>query len=219
MELNATELQQFRSDQQTVSETSRTNRMTIHTFLTEADQESVRPKKTMKKKGPHRSQSLKALPGSSLKGLGKTTSFKLLTILDRSRFTVSHTGSVSVVGVDPNPLEPMVVRGAASEVKAGGGGAEGTGGTFWLVGGAGGGSADWMKGEEETGIRGGLGGRAGRTVAGPAWTLSLMRFSISSMSDWEEGWRGMVSLSELEWLCDIFPGKWGKVFARFGVWV
>ena len=36
------------------------------TFLTDADQDRVSPKKTMKKKGPHRSQSLKALPGSSL---------------------------------------------------------------------------------------------------------------------------------------------------------
>lgn len=51
-----------------------------------------------------------------------------------------------------------------------------------------GGRLDWIKGEEETGIeaRGGLGGRAGRTVEGPDWTLALMRFSISSMSDWED---------------------------------
>ena len=53
-----------------------------------------------------------------------------------------------------------------------------------------------MKSEEETGMeaRGGLGGRAGRTEG----TLALMRFSISSMSDWEVEWRGIVSL------CDIF---------------
>lgn len=60
-----------------------------------------------------------------------------------------------------------------------------------------------MKGEVETGMvagRGGLGGRAGRTVDGPDWTLALIRFSISSMSDWEDGWRGMVSLCD----CDIF---------------
>jgi hypothetical protein len=54
--------------------------------------------------------------------------------------------------------------------------------------------------EETTGMeaRGGLGGRAGRTVAGPDWTLALIRFSISSMSDWEDWWRGIVSP------CDIF---------------
>ena len=46
-----------------------------------------------------------------------------------------------------------------------------------------------MNGEDETGIeaRGGLGGLAGRTVAGPDSTLAWMRFSISSMSDWDEG--------------------------------
>lgn len=52
---------------------------------------------------------------------------------------------------------------------------------------------DWMNGAEEIGMvagRGGLGGRAGRTVAG----LALIRFSISSMSDWEDAWRGIVSL-------------------------
>lgn len=72
-------------------------------FLTDADQERVRPRNTMKKKGPHRSQSLKAFPGSSRKGLGNTTSFKLLTIRDRSLLTVSHTGSVRVLGGDPKP--------------------------------------------------------------------------------------------------------------------
>ena len=55
-----------------------------------------------------------------------------------------------------------------------------------------------MNGADETGIRGGLGGRAGRTVAELDWTLALIRFSISSMSDWDEAWRGIVSL------CDIF---------------
>ena len=74
----------------------------------------------------------------------------------------------------------------------GGGGAAGTDGTFGLdddeESGGGGGMLDWMKGEEETGIeaRGGLGGRAGRTVAGPDWTLALIRFSISSISDWDD---------------------------------
>jgi hypothetical protein len=56
-----------------------------------------------------------------------------------------------------------------------------------------------MNGDEDTGIRGGLGGRAGRTVEGLDWMEELIRFSISSMSDWEDAWRGIVSL-----LCDIF---------------
>lgn len=59
--------------------------------------------------------------------------------------------------------------------------------------------------EEETGIvagRVGLGGRAGRTVDGPDCTLALIRFSISSISDWEDAWSGTVSL----WECDIFSG-------------
>lgn len=58
---------------------------------------------------------------------------------------------------------------------------------------------DWIKGDEETGMEalGGLGGLAGSTVAGPDWTLACMRFSISSMSDWEEGWRGTVSLWDI----------------------
>lgn len=56
-------------------------------------------------------------------------------------------------------------------------------------GGGGGGRFDCMKGEEETGIeaRGGLGGLAGRTVAELDWTLALIRFSISSISDWDDG--------------------------------
>ena len=46
-----------------------------------------------------------------------------------------------------------------------------------------------MNGDDETGIEalGGLGGLADGTVAGPDWTLSWMRFSISSMSDWDDG--------------------------------
>lgn len=170
------------------------------TFLTDADQERVRPKNTMKKKGPQRSQSLRAFPGSSRYGLGNTTSFKLLTILDKSRFTVSQTGSVSVLGGDPNPEGtipgPLLAEGM--------GGGAGTDGGFCLeeAEGAGGGRFDWMNGEDETGIeaRVGLGGLAGSTVMGPDWTLALIRFSISSMSDWEEGWSGTVSRSE----CDIF---------------
>lgn len=96
---------------------------------------------------------------------------------------MSHTGSVSVFGAEPNPLAPIL--------EDGGGGGSGTDGTFWLEeGGSGGGRLDCKNGEEETtGIeaRGGLGGRAGSTVAGADWTLTWMRFSISSMSDWEEG--------------------------------
>jgi hypothetical protein len=72
-----------------------------------ADQERMSPSKTMKKKGPQRSQSRRALPGSSRKGLGKTTSLRLLTIRTRSRLTVSQTGSVSVLGSGPNPLEAI----------------------------------------------------------------------------------------------------------------
>lgn len=176
--------------------------------MTDADHESTRPRNTMKKKGPQRSQSLRAFPGSSRYGFGNTTSFKLLTILDMSRFTVSQTGSVSVFGPGPNPVASKPCRAPPLLAGSGGGGAEGAAGgaaagtegtNFWaaeegLRGGSGG-MEEGRKGEEETGIwaRAGLGGRAGRTVA-------FMRFSISSMSDWEEAWRGTVSL----WECDIF---------------
>lgn len=172
----------------------------------------------MKKKGPQRSQSLKAFPGSSRKGFGNTTSFKLLTILDRSLFTVSQTGSVSVFGSEPNPAEAMLGRPLPEEES---GGATGIGteteGGFWLEvvdeGGGRGGRLDCMNGEEETGIEalGGLGGLAGRTVAGPDWTLALIRFSISSMSDWDDGWSGTVSP------CDIFAVFSRKMFLSFCV--
>lgn len=95
------------------------------TFFTDADHDRVSPRKTMKKNGPQRSQSLNAFPGSSLKGLGNTTSFKLLTILDRSRLTVSKTGSVSVFGAGPNPhveippLEELDVGGRAGTTGTG----------------------------------------------------------------------------------------------------
>lgn len=60
---------------------------------------------------------------------------------------------------------------------------------FWNWGLAGGGGGFGRKRSEEvvTGMeaRGGLGGLAGKTVAGDAW----MRFSILSMSDWEDGLR------------------------------
>jgi hypothetical protein len=100
------------------------------TFLTEADQESVRPRKTMKKKGPQRSQSRSAFPGSSRNGLGKTTSFRLLTMRDRSRLTVSQTGSVSVLVGAPNPSAAM---GMVTEAE--GSGADGeNGGSGWGLG-------------------------------------------------------------------------------------
>lgn len=118
----------------------------------------------MKKKGPHRSQSLSAFPGSSLFGFGTTTSLRLLTILDRSRFTVSQTGSVRVFGADPNPSEPIATRELGT--------------VFWLTGAVGttvtgieGGRESGGTGELETGpdtgmvARGGDGGRAGSTVA------------------------------------------------------
>lgn len=141
--------------------------------MTEADQERVRPKKTMKKKGPQRSQSRKALPGSSRLGLGKTTSFKLLTILERSLLTVSQTGSVKVLGAGPNPeveISGRVEEGRGGREEEGGFGREGR---EEDLGGAGLGRLELMKGEEVeevTGIeaRGGDGGRAGRTVAGEA---------------------------------------------------
>lgn len=97
----------------------------------------------MKKNGPQRSQSLSAFPGSSLNGFGKTTSFRLLTILARSRFTVSHTGSVNVSIGDPKasaatPSREVAEGAAVTEDTDGGGEAEGAtkmgietdGGTF-----------------------------------------------------------------------------------------
>lgn len=103
--------------------------------------------------------------------------------------TVSQTGSVRVLGGDPKALAAM-----PAEEEAGGGGGGGAG--LAEDGGGGGGRLDWMKGEdvgvgvgvEETGMeaRGGLGGRAGRTVEGADWIEEWIRFSISSMSDWDE---------------------------------
>jgi hypothetical protein len=114
----------------------------------------------------------------------------------KSRFTVSHTGSVSVLGGGPNPSAPM---GTETDVRTGeteteiGMEAAGRGGFVGTGAGA-------NAGEEDTGMeaRVGDGGRAGRTVAGDgaAW----MRLSISSMSDCaDEGWSGIVS----PWLCDM----------------
>lgn len=76
------------------------------------------------------------------------------------------------------------------------GNAGGTGTETWAGFCGGGGMLEVMKGEEETGIdaRGGDLGLAGRTVAVDDWIEELIRFSISSMSDWEDGWSGIVSL-------------------------
>jgi len=122
---------------------------------------------------------------------------RLLTMRAKSRLTVSHTGSVSVLGGGPNPLAPM-----GTETDAGTGeteteiGMEAAGRGGFVGTGAG-------AGEEDTGMeaRVGDGGRAGSTVAGDgaAW----MRLSISSMSDCaDEGWSGIVS----PWLCDMAAG-------------
>lgn len=56
-----------------------------------------------------------------------------------------------------------------------------------------------MKGEVDTGMDGGVGdgGLAGRTVEGPNWTLAVIKFSISSMSDWDDWLRGTLSLSSM----------------------
>ncbi|CAI9782956.1 unnamed protein product [Fraxinus pennsylvanica] len=90
----------------------------------------------MTKKGPQRFQSLKAFPGSSLLGFGKTTSFKLLTIRDKSLLTVSQTGSVSVFGGKPKPN--IEIPPPDSEERGGSCGiverTEGTGASFGLVG-------------------------------------------------------------------------------------
>jgi hypothetical protein len=171
------------------------------TFRTEADQESVRPKKTMKKKGPQRSQSRSALPGSSRNGLGKTTSLRLLTMRERSRLTVSQTGSVSVLVGAPNPSAAM---GMGMVTEAEGSGAEGEkGGTGRGLELAGGGT----EGELEMGMdaRGGDEGRAGSTAA--AEGAALMRLSISSMSDLaDEGWSGMVS-PWVGWKCAMAASR------------
>jgi hypothetical protein len=112
----------------------------------------------------------------------------------KSRLMVSHTGSVSVLGGDPNPSAPM---GTETDAGTGTGeteiGMEAAGKGGFVGTGAG-------AGEEDTGMeaRVGDGGRAGSTVAGDgaAW----MRLSISSMSDCaDEGWSGIVS----PWLCDM----------------
>lgn len=124
----------------------------------------------------------------------------MLTILDKSLLTVSQTGSVRVFGGEPNPAAaippPPLVDPSGGEIE-GLGTVEATEGTGVGLGTVGGGRLDGMKaagggGAEDTGMeaRGGDGGRAGRTGEGLEW----MRFSISSMSDWELGCSGTVSL-------------------------
>jgi hypothetical protein len=89
------------------------------------------------------------------------------------------------------------------------------GGFCFAEGGVRGGRLDWMKGEDETGMEAwiGLGGLAGRTMVGPDWMLALIRFLISSISDWEEGWSGTV----LMWECDIFDRTAGMRRLRSAV--
>lgn len=72
---------------------------TANTFdlFSDAEYDSVNARNMMKKNGPHRSQSLNAFPGSSRYGFGSTTSFRLFDTLTKSLFSVSHTGSVSVL--------------------------------------------------------------------------------------------------------------------------
>lgn len=131
---------------------------------------------------------------------------------------MSHTGSVRVLWAEPNPPFEMFRLLELPVLTGGGKGAAGTGVGFWLEVRGGGGMLEGIKWEEETGIWtcGGAGSRAGRTVVGPAWTLAWMRFSISSMSDWEEAWRRTVSL----WRAfDIFPRENARPFAPQGIWL
>ena len=167
-----------------------------------ADQERMSPSETMKKKGPQRSQSRSALPGSSRNGLGKTTSMRLLTTRWRSRLTVSQTGSVSVRlagSGPPNPSEAMEPETTGAGTMEPGGAAAENGS---LAAGGSAGSA-----EEETGMeaRGGDAGRAAEAAgATAAWGgAARARVSISSMSDCaDDGWSGIVS----PWLCDMAAG-------------
>lgn len=55
-----------------------------------------------------------------------------------------------------------------------------------------------MKGVIGIEAREGDGGRAGVTEEGPNWTLAVIRFSISSMSDWEVVLSGAVSRSSCD---------------------
>lgn len=107
-----------------------------------------------------------------------------------------------VLGGDPNPTDeiPPPVEGG------GGGGGAGLTVAVVVVVEEGGGRLEGMNGEgvEDTGMdaRGGEGARGGGAGKTVVWIEELMRFSISSMSDWEDGWRGIVSLLDFEW--DIF---------------
>jgi hypothetical protein len=161
----------------------------------------------MKKKGPQRSQSRSALPGSSRKGLGKTTSLRFLTMRLRSRLTVSQTGSVSVSVSGPNPSEPM---GTTTEPEPGAN-AESAAGL----------AAETMVGaeeEEEMGMeaRGGEAGSvAGSTAAGDG--EALRRSSISSMSERaDEGWSGTVSPRPWGCGCHMAAGRRDQSISRRG---
>ena len=70
------------------------------------------------------------------------------------------------------------------------------------------GRVEGMKGDGEGVIgieaREGDGGRAGVTEDGPNWTLAVIRFSISSMSDWEVVLlSGAVSRSSFDIVVDL----------------
>lgn len=137
----------------------------------DAEYEMATPRKTMKKKGPQRSQSRRACPGSSRYGLGKTTCRRLMPTRRRSLLMVSQTGSVRVFAEGPpsKPVEPW-------EPKSGTGGEESMaglrgGGAASGVGVLGGGNAEGTCAEEMdelTGMeaRGGLDGFAGGTDPG-----------------------------------------------------
>ena len=104
-------------------------------------------------------------------------------------------------GSGPNAIRESVTGITVAGAGAGAGAGEVTGGRL-----------EERKGEGETGIeaRGGLGGLAGSTDC----TLPLMRSSISSMSDWEEGWRGIVSPRDM-----VGSGSGGRNRDEASPWV
>ena len=163
------------------------------TFLTDGDHESISPKNTMKKSGPHRSQSLSAftehkLPiriqkHHQLQITHDHRQIPLHSITHRLRQRVRRRPEPAPTD-RPRTFEMPKLPAGRSD------GGAGTGGTFWEVeeeDGGSGGRLDWTKGEEDgmgTEGRIGLGGRAGRMVPGPDWNPPFILFSISSMSDW-----------------------------------
>lgn len=153
---------------------------TANTFdlFSVAEYDSVKARNMMKKKGPHRSQSLNALPGSSRYGFGSTTSFRLVATRNKSLFRVSLTGSVKVLYWGPPP-NPAPVEGVGPDCT----GVE----NAWLL-------LETNEGGNrgaETGILGGLDGfRAGGTDRGTSraagCTLMWNKLSISSISDCDD---------------------------------